>query len=117
MTADAVARLPSSNLRIARPARELERAEKFWVQGLGMTVLYRAAPDTEDGHALLMAGWPGAAWHLELIGDPDGQVPPSSTEEDLLVLHLGVRAGDALIERLVGAGGKVVPARNPYWDR
>lgn len=86
MTADAVVPLASSHLRIARPARDLERAEKFWVQGLGMTVLYRAAPSGPTG-------------------------------EDLLVLYLGVPAGDALIERLVGAGGKVVPARNPYWDR
>jgi catechol 2,3-dioxygenase-like lactoylglutathione lyase family enzyme len=117
MTADGVAQLSSSHLRIARPTRDLERAEKFWVQGLGMSVLYRAGPDAEGGHALLMAGWPGAAWHLELVGDPEAQVPPTPTEEDLLVLYLGVRASDALIERLVRAGGKVVPARNPYWDR
>ena len=52
-----------------------------------------------------------------LFGDPDGQTPPAPTEEDLLVLYLGQPASDTLIARLVGAGGRVVPARNPYWDR
>jgi hypothetical protein len=33
-----------------------------------------------------MAGWPDAAWHLELVGDPEGATPPVPTEEDLLVL-------------------------------
>jgi hypothetical protein len=45
------------------------------------------------------------------------QAPPAPTEEDLLVLYLGQPASDTLIARLVGAGGRVVPARNPYWDR
>jgi hypothetical protein len=80
-------------------------------------VLYRADPDTEGGHALLMAGWPGAAWHLELVGDPEGISSPAPTEEDLLVLYVGAPIDDALVERLVNAGGKAVPARNPYWDR
>ena len=82
-----------------------------------MTVPYRADHDAEGGHALLMARWPRAAWHLVLVGDPDGQVRPAPTEEDPLVLHLGVPAGDAPTGRLSGAGGKVVPARNPCWDR
>jgi hypothetical protein len=58
-----------------------------------------------------------AAWHLELVGDPGGETPPAPTEEDLLVLYLGTPVPDALIERLAHAGGKVVPARNSYWDR
>jgi hypothetical protein len=32
-------------------------------------------------------------------------------------LYLGAPVDDALVERLVTAGGRVVPARNPYWDR
>jgi hypothetical protein len=32
-------------------------------------------------------------------------------------LYLGEPVGDALIRRLVSAGGRVVPARNPYWER
>ena len=66
MTADEARPLSASHLRIARPSRDLDQAENFWVRGLGLQVLHRASPDAEGGHALLMAGWPEAAWHLEL---------------------------------------------------
>jgi len=110
-------RLASRHLRIARPSRDLARAEAFWAGGLGMEVLYRVQAHAEGEHDLVMLGWPGAAWHLELVGDPDGQTPPAPTEEDLLVLYLGAPVGDDLVQRLVDAGGQVVPARNPYWDQ
>ncbi len=106
----------SSQLRIARPSRDLDRAERFWVGGLGLQVLYRAGPDAEGGHPLLMLGWPSAPWHLELVGDPDAATPCSS-EEDLLVLYVGGRIDPDDVERLVNAGGRPVSARNPYWDR
>ena len=67
--------LPSSHVRIARPSRDLRATERFWVDGLGLDVLYRADSSAEGGHALLMAGWPDAAWHLHggvTIADPDG---------------------------------------------
>jgi catechol 2,3-dioxygenase-like lactoylglutathione lyase family enzyme len=108
---------PSNHVRIARPSRDLERAERFWSTGLGLEVLYRAGPDTEGGHALLMLGWPDAAWHLELVGDPEGETPPAPSEEDLLVLYLGGPVDGEVIDRLVRAGGERVVARNPYWDR
>jgi catechol 2,3-dioxygenase-like lactoylglutathione lyase family enzyme len=107
----------SSHLRIARPCRDLERAERFWAQGLGLEVLFRKDADGEGDHALLMLGWPDAAWHLELVGDPGGQTPPAPTEEDLLVLYVGAPITPESIGRLVAAGGERVPARNPYWDR
>ncbi|HEY1673372.1 MAG TPA: VOC family protein [Streptosporangiaceae bacterium] len=105
---------PASHLRVARPSRDLEAAERFWAGGLGLSVLYRADASAEGGHGLLMVGWPGAAWHLELVADPAG--PGTPTEEDLLVLYLGDEADEELIQRLVQAGGTRVPARNPYWD-
>ena len=108
---------PSSHLRIARPSRDLARAERFWVDGLGFQVLYRAGAEAEGGHALLMLGWSEAAWHLELVDDPDGETPPSPTDEDLLVLYVGGLIDENAIDRIVGAGGERVPARNPYWDR
>lgn len=108
---------PSCHLRIARPSRDLERAERFWVDGLGLEVLYRAGSDAEDGHALLMLGWPQAAWQLELVVDPNGEMPPSPTDEDLLVLYLDSPVDHDAVTALVDAGGQRVAARNPYWDR
>src|SRR5262249_19651239 len=115
----AVRPLPASHVRIARPSHGLRASERFWVDGLGLEVLFRADSSAEGGHALLMAGWPGAGWHLELAGGPGGETPAAPTEEDLLVLYLdgGVDAGDAGVAgRLVDAGGVQVAARNPYGD-
>ena len=63
-----------------------------------------------------MVGWPDAAWHLELVGDPEDETPAAPTEEDLLVLYLGGEVDAELVGRLVEAGGVRVSARNPYWD-
>ena len=81
MTADEARPLAASHLRIARPSRDLDWAEAFWVRGLGLEVLYRASPDAGDGHAMLIAGWPKAAWHLELVGDPQGGTAPAPPRE------------------------------------
>jgi catechol 2,3-dioxygenase-like lactoylglutathione lyase family enzyme len=107
------ARGPSSHLRLARPSTDLTRVERFWVDGLGLEVLWRS--DGHDGgHPLLMVGWPGAAWHLELVEDP--VVRPRPTDEDLLVLYLDGPVDDDVVQRLLDAGGSRVPSRNPYWD-
>lgn len=106
---------PDIPLRIARPSRDLAAAERFWVDGLGLTVLFRAAPEAPGEHALLMLGMPGGGWHLELVDNPD--TPPTPTEEDLLVLYLGEPVPADTVARLVAAGGRRVQARNPYWDR
>ncbi|MFH9351443.1 VOC family protein [Kitasatospora sp. NPDC017646] len=112
MPADATA-----HIRIARPSRDLEAAERFWISGLGLDVLYRHTTDGTPGeHSLLMVGWPAAAWHLELVHDPAAPVEPQPTAEDLLVVYLGEPVSDALVERLERHGGRRVPAHNPYWD-
>ncbi len=62
-------------------------------------------------------GWSEAAWHLELVEDPNGETPASSTDEDLLVLYVGGPTDEEAVDQLVRAGGQQVAARNPYWDR
>ncbi|UCM87630.1 VOC family protein [Streptomyces marincola] len=112
MPADAAA-----HIRVARPSRDLRAAEEFWVSGLGLDIVYRHASDGTPGSAsLLMVGWPGAGWHLELVHDPAAPVEPRPTVEDLLVVYLDGPVPDALVERLERHGGKRVPAHNPYWD-
>ena len=109
--------VPASHLRIARPSHDLRASERFWVGGLGLDVLLRLDDSAEGGHGLLMVGWPDAAWHLELVGDPDDATPAAPTEEDLLVLYVGGEVDEDMARRLVDAGGTRVTARNPYWDQ
>lgn len=80
-------------------------------------MLYRAGAEAAGGHALVMLGWPEAAWRLEVIDDPHGETPPSPTDADLLVLYVGGPLDPDVIRRLVGPGGRRVAAHNPYWDR
>jgi len=84
--------LPTSHLRIARPSRDLRASERFWVHGPGLEVLFRADASAEGGHALLMVGWPDAAWHLELVSDPGGETAAAPTDEDLIVLYSTARS-------------------------
>jgi catechol 2,3-dioxygenase-like lactoylglutathione lyase family enzyme len=108
--------LPTNRLCIARPSHDLQAAERFWVDGVGLEVLFRADPSAEGGHALLMVGWPDAAWHLELVSDPGGETSAAPTEEDLLVLYLNGEVDAGVVSCLIGAGGARVAARNPWWD-
>jgi hypothetical protein len=110
--------LASHPIRIARPSCNLRAAERFWVHGAGLEVLWRTGETLgTDEHALLMVGVPGAGWHLELVLDPEVAESSHQSEEDLLVLYLGETPSEELVQRLVDNGGSQVPARNPYWNR
>lgn len=104
-------------VRMARPSRDLARARRFWVDGLGLEVLWEAGPEAEGGHALLMVGALGAAWHLELVADPVAHAEARSGPEDLLVLYVGPEFDPTLVDRLRECGGTRVTAANPYWER
>lgn len=114
-------------IRIARPSHDIVKAERFYVDGLGLEVLYRVNPEDEaqgnGGHVdhLVMLGFPGATWHLELVQDhPRGTrkaCVPQPTEEDLLVLYTDGPIDLGAVHRLVHAGGKEVKPKNPYWEQ
>ncbi|MEV0809606.1 VOC family protein [Micromonospora sp. NPDC050200] len=106
---------PKASIRLARPTRDLAAVERFYVQGLGLEVLYRAAGDPGE-HDLLMLGWREASWHLELVGGSGLSMQPTPTAEDLLVLYLSEPIDDALVARLEQAGGKRV-SPGAHWDR
>ncbi|MEU9036149.1 VOC family protein [Streptomyces sp. NPDC048352] len=105
-----------THVRVARPSRDLEAAERFYVDGLRLDVLWRTAGHVPGEHDLLMVGPAGGGWHFELTLDPDDPVEPSPTVDDLFVVYLGQAPDEALVRRLVACGGTVVPSHNPYWD-
>ncbi|MEV8532881.1 VOC family protein [Streptomyces sp. NPDC051211] len=105
-----------AHVRVARPSLDLAAAERFYVDGLGLDVLWRTTERTPGEHDLLMVGPAGGAWHFELTLDPENPIAPTPTVDDLFVVYLGQAPDEALVERLVAAGGTRVPAHNPYWD-
>ncbi|MGA4843348.1 VOC family protein [Streptomyces sp. G45] len=106
-----------SHIRIARPSRDLAAAERFWVDGLGLSVIYRKDEGGGPGeHALLMVGWPDASWHLELVHEAAAPVEPRPTEEDLLVVYVDGEVPDDVVGRLEAHGGERVQSPNPYWN-
>ncbi|MFE0106134.1 VOC family protein [Streptomyces sp. NPDC059009] len=108
-----------SHLRIARPSLDLAAAERFWVEGLGLSIVWRTpegAGHAPGEHDLLMLGWPDATWHLELVHEPGAPVRPRPTEEDLLVLYVDGEVPEDAVARLEAHGGKRVQSPNPYWN-
>ncbi|MEN3614405.1 VOC family protein [Plantactinospora sp. ZYX-F-223] len=106
---------PKAHLRLARPTGDSAAIERFYVAGLGLEVLYRGFGNGPGEHDLVMLGWPGAGWHLEIVGGTHLTVAPAPTAEDLLVLYLAGPVDDALVARLEAAGGRRV-SQGPYWD-
>lgn len=107
---------PEAHIRIARPSLDLAAAKHFYVDGLGLSVLYEE-PHSPGHSALLMVGMPAASWHLELTHQAESSISPQPTEDDLLVLYLAMPIPADLIASLEEAGGTRVPAHNSYWDQ
>ena len=107
---------PTATIRLAWPTRDLVAAERFYAQGLGLHVLYRAHANGPGQHDLVMLGWQRASWHLELVGGANLSVQPSPTPEDLFVLYLSSPVDESLVVRLERAGGRRV-LQSTYWDR
>ena len=102
-------------MRLSRATVDLPRARRFYVDALGMRELW-STPGDDHNHALLMVGFAGARWHLELIADPEAAEASHPGPEDLLVLYLGGTPDGDLVDRLVAAGGQVRPG-NEYWSQ
>jgi catechol 2,3-dioxygenase-like lactoylglutathione lyase family enzyme len=101
---------PKVSIRLARPCRDLAAVRRFYVDGLGLEVLWEGS----GPHDIVMLGWPQASWHLELVGG--SAVEPTPTEQDLLVLYLAGPVDDDLVRRLEDTGGTRV-AQGEYWDK
>ncbi|MFD3329800.1 VOC family protein [Streptomyces sp. NPDC058701] len=105
-----------THVRVARPSLDLDAAERFYVQGLGLDVQWRSTGGGPGEHDLLMVGPAGGGWHFELTRDADNPVAPAPTVDDLFVVYLGEPPAEALVRRLVEHGGTRVASHNPYWD-
>ncbi|WP_328299328.1 VOC family protein [Streptomyces sp. NBC_00435] len=105
-----------THVRIARPSLDIAAAERFYVDGLGLDVLWRTTERVSGKHDLVMVGPGDGGWHFELTHDPENPLAPSPTVDDLFVVYLGEAPDEALVARLVEHGGTRVTSHNPYWD-
>lgn len=106
----------TTHIRVARPSRDLAAAERFYVDGLGLDVLWRTTERVPGKHDLIMVGPRGGSWHFELTNDPEAPLEPTPTVDDLFVVYLGAPVDEELVTRLTARGGTRVAAHNPYWD-
>lgn len=103
-----------SQIRIARPTRELAATVSFYADAAGFPVL--ASFDDHDGYSGVIFGLPDAARQLELVFR-DG-VAPTPSPEDQLVVYLG--SAELVAEtagRIRAAGFEPGASPNPYWAR
>ena len=101
-------------VRVARPARNLDAVVSFYGGLLGMPVL--ASFEDHDGYSGVVFALPDASRQLEVVFREG--VVPSPTPEDQLVFYLGSVervARDAARIRVAGFEPAVSP--NPYWAR
>lgn len=103
-------------LRVARPTNDIKPLLRFYVNGLGLTVLCEF--ENHDGFDGVMLGHPNSPYHFEFTrraGHDAGRAP---TEDNLLVFYIPEKMTwkDA-VRRMVDAGFKSVKSFNPYWDR
>ena len=108
----------SHTIRIARPTLDLATAERFYVEGLGLNVLFKSAGGSpEETHDLLMVGPGDGQWHLELTTGKHSAATPSPTPENLFVIYLEVTVSEETVTKAVAHGGTVVRSHNKSWDR
>jgi len=102
-----------TTLRIARPTEHLAQVLRFYIEGLGWSIL--DAFQDHEGIDGVMVGLPGAPYQLELTFKPGNPAGPAPTPDDLLVFYLSGKAEwQASVDRFLAAGYKPVSASNPY---
>lgn len=109
---------PSSplHLRVARPSRDLEAAQRFYTRALGFQVL--ATFTDHDGIDGIILGHPAWPYHLEFTRRHEDPIWPRPTDEDLLVFYLPEPSlWREVVRRCHDVGASFVPSSNPYWDK
>src|SRR5215831_13604445 len=103
-----------TQIRIARPTRDLAAAVAFYAQLLGFPVLARF--DDHDGYSGVVLGLPDASRQLELVFNAD--TAPAPTAEDQLVLYVSSEERVVeLADRIRASGLEPSVSPNPYWAR
>jgi catechol 2,3-dioxygenase-like lactoylglutathione lyase family enzyme len=102
-------------MRVARPTDNLEAISRMYSDGLGFEVLGEFI--NHRGFDGVVLGHRGAPYHLELTSQHGHRVGQAPTPDHLLAFYIPERDDwERRCARLVAAGFRQVPSRNPYWD-
>ncbi|MEJ7138115.1 VOC family protein [Amphibiibacter pelophylacis] len=104
----------SIHLRIARPVKDLQRAEAQYKLGLGLQELGRFV--NHEGFDGVMLGIPDADFHLEFTCCRTHPLAPAPTAEDLLVFYVPEPLlWKSRCNAMLNAGFTETESYNPYW--
>ncbi|MEO0929858.1 MAG: VOC family protein [Pseudomonadota bacterium] len=104
-----------ATLRIARPTDDIEALKPFYINGLGLDILYEFTD--HDGFDGLMLGHPGSPYHFEFTKSAGHAAGHAPTKDNLIVFYLPEkRKWQRAVERMEKAGFAPVASFNPYWD-
>lgn len=108
--------MKTPTLRVARPTDDIEALKPFYVDGLGLDVLYEFSGHGDfDG---LMVGRKNAPYHFEFTKHSVHLAGRAPTKDNLLVFYLPDEDGwKQAVQRMVDAGFSPVVSFNAYWDR
>lgn len=103
-------------VRIARATSDLDAIAEFYVQALGLDVLFKF--EDHEGFDGLIMGKVGSPLHLEVTTGPHGCPTRAPDPDDLLVFYLGSQDQVRKIAaQMQSHGFQPVKSSNPYWDR
>ena len=103
-------------LRVARPSEDLDALLPFYVDGLGLKLLYRFTDHV--GFDGIMIGAEHAPYHFEFTRLRGHKAGRATSQDQLIVFYLPDAAEwEARVARMRAAGFAPVKSFNPYWDR
>ena len=97
--------------RAARPTNALAPLERFYVDGLGLTLFARF--EDHAGFSGFIAG--AEAWEVEFLVEAGVTAPRAPTAEHLLVLYVADDELEARARRLDALGFPRVTPNNGWW--
>jgi catechol 2,3-dioxygenase-like lactoylglutathione lyase family enzyme len=107
---------PYVRFRSARPSDRLAELRRFYVDGLGCTLL--GEWEDHEGYDGLVVGDPSGLWQAEFIRERAHPAVPVPSREHLLVFYVADRdAREARAAAMDAAGWPRVTPANPYWGR
>lgn len=107
--------LVQRSVRIARATDDIDRLVRFYVSGLGFSVLGQF--QDHAGFDGAMVGLHGQAWHLEFTKHKEGGVKRVPHEEDLVVIYFADHdEWQRTVTGIQARGVLPVLATNPYWN-